>query len=1021
MKSKVLSVTSKEPGCEHVLYVPSCFSKEIVISGNRARQLLAPEELASLFTTSGVTKVTTSQHSFRVLRRNVLIEEDERVLIVPRDLNLDLVSDLREMLGVHWFGHLAPYVPNDVLESLRDAFQFRADDPDHGILGLREPQLGAVYSVLGYWTTHVLTPATVVMPTGTGKTDTMLALFAAARLPRLLILVPSDALREQIANKFETLGVLRGFGVVAPGALCPIVGRIRHRFTSECEARSFAEACNVIVATPNSLSVSSPNVRIALFAAFSHLFVDEAHHIAAATWQAIRDTFDDRPVVQFTATPFREDGKHLGGHVLYAFPLREAQRQSYFSKINYVSVVDFDDPDRAIAQRAVDQLRCDLALGFDHLIMARVCRIDRAQEILDLYSTIASDLNSVVVHSKTSQKSRRAALAAIKSRRSRIIVCVDMLGEGFDLPSLKIAAIHDPHKSLGVTLQFIGRFARTTDTSIGDATVVVGRPDGEYDDTLRKLYAEDADWNLLIRDISETAVGHQQEISDFETGFTALPEEITLRSLLPKMSAVVYRSQSPDWKPEAISDVYPEESLVTVPIGLNLRDGVVWFVTKEQTEVTWGDVKTLEEISYNLYILYWDSAARLLYIHSSNNDSLHEELANAVCGKSIESIKGENVYRVMAKVKRLVPTNVGVVDVRNRARRFSMHVGADVSEGFPMAEAQTKTKTNIFAYGFEEGNRVSIGASLKGRIWSYRVARSMKEWVNWCDDIGRKLTDTTICVDKVLDNFIRPQVVETRPSLIPLGLEWPWELFQSTTEEMRIEQHGLTWPLVDVGLDLTAYSTFGPISFNVSTPIANDAYELDFANGAMQFRACGPEAYVLTRRSSIPLSEFLGRCSLTVHFEQDATIIPPGIFLQLDRNLTPYDPACIEVLDWSGVNLRKESQGPTRDADSIQARVIEHLQTIGKWDLLIDDDGAGEIADIVAMRLEEDVLHVRLVHCKFSSEAYPGARVADLYEVCGQAQKSVRWKRDVGLMFRHLIRREKNRKISQWPYWLHYW
>ena len=131
---------------------------------------------------------------------------------------------------------------------------------------------------------------------------------------------------------------------------------------------------------------------------------------------------------------------------------------------------------------------------------------------------------------------------------------------------------------------------------------------------------------------------------------------------------------------------------------------------------------------------------------------------------------------------------------------------------------------------------------------------------------------------------------------------------------------------------------------------------------------------------------------------------------QIERNLPPYDLARMQVLDWSGVDLRKESQGPNRDADSIQARVIDHLQSIDNWDLLIDDDGAGEIADVIAIRLEENVLHVRLVHCKFSSEAYPGARIADLYEVCGQAQKSVRWKRNLELMFRHLIRREKNRE-----------
>ena len=235
-----------------------------MVDGNRARQLLALEERASLFTNSGQTKVTTGRHSFRVLRRKASVEEGERVLIVPPGLNLDTVTDLREIRGVRWFGHLAPRSPSDVLKSLKDAFHYLADDPDVGVCGLRDPQLGALHSVLGYWTTRTSTPATVVMPTGTGKTETMLALFASARLPRLLVVVPSDALRDQVADKFETLGILQDFGVVAKNALRPIVGRIRHRFASECGAREFAEACNVIVTTPNSLSASPPDVRAAL-------------------------------------------------------------------------------------------------------------------------------------------------------------------------------------------------------------------------------------------------------------------------------------------------------------------------------------------------------------------------------------------------------------------------------------------------------------------------------------------------------------------------------------------------------------------------------------------------------------------------------------------------------------------------------------------------------------------------------------------------------------------------------------
>ena len=98
--------------------------------------------------------------------------------------------------------------PEDVLETYRDALSFAEESPSAP--GLRSPQRGALHSVLGYWTTKSSVPATVVMPTGTGKTETMLALLVAARLPRLLVLVPSDVLRTQVAEKFESLGVIAG-------------------------------------------------------------------------------------------------------------------------------------------------------------------------------------------------------------------------------------------------------------------------------------------------------------------------------------------------------------------------------------------------------------------------------------------------------------------------------------------------------------------------------------------------------------------------------------------------------------------------------------------------------------------------------------------------------------------------------------------------------------------------------------------------------------------------------------------
>ena len=166
------------------------------------------------------------------------------------------------------------------------------------------------------------------MPTGTGKTETMLALLVAARLPRLLVLVPSDVLREQVAEKFESLGVLQELGVVSSTALRPVVGRLARSERSGRRdlVRRGVQRDRRDSPVPEQVHPRGPG---GAARRCSHLFIDEAHHVAAPTWSAIRQQFEGKPVVQFTATPFREDGRHLQGRVIYSFPLREAQAQSY--------------------------------------------------------------------------------------------------------------------------------------------------------------------------------------------------------------------------------------------------------------------------------------------------------------------------------------------------------------------------------------------------------------------------------------------------------------------------------------------------------------------------------------------------------------------------------------------------------------------------------------------------------------------------------------------------------------------
>src|SRR6266511_4278086 len=190
----------------HVL-IPACISKTLTIERNRVRQVLVPEQRVDL----GVSESNASALTFslfddetaQIVRRKSQTLDSHRGLLVPTSVQLQEEGDLRETPGTRWIGDLAASAPAAVLASLKDAFAFQEDRPDEGIRGLRSPQIGALHAVLGYWTTDPKEPATIVMPTGTGKTETMLALFAQQCIERLLVVVPSDALRIQVAGKFE--------------------------------------------------------------------------------------------------------------------------------------------------------------------------------------------------------------------------------------------------------------------------------------------------------------------------------------------------------------------------------------------------------------------------------------------------------------------------------------------------------------------------------------------------------------------------------------------------------------------------------------------------------------------------------------------------------------------------------------------------------------------------------------------------------------------------------------------------
>lgn len=266
--------------------------------------------------------------------------------------------------------------------------------------------------------------------------------------------------------------------------------------------------------------------------------------------------------------------------------------------------------------------------------------------------------------------------------------------------------------------------------------------------------------------------------------------------------------------------------------------------------------------------MHWDAERGFLYINTSELESLQEELARAVCGDDVHRVEGLTVYRALGHLQRPTPTNVGVIDLRNRSRRFSMHVGADVYEGFPVAEQQSKSNTNIFVVAYEEGERVTLGAAAKGRIWSHQAAESVLKWMRWCRRLGPKLRDGSISLDALFRSFVRPEPLERRPSLIPLAIDWPWVAYAEVSESVKVELDGTQSLLIDTQLEICEHTDEGPIPFNVRIDDRALSYEAIVEDGSLVHRAVTNEAYVVRERTGPePLSAYLDREGTIVWFE----------------------------------------------------------------------------------------------------------------------------------------------------------
>jgi hypothetical protein len=298
-------------------------------------------------------------------------------------------------------------------------------------------------------------------------------------------------------------------------------------------------------------------------------------------------------------------------------------------------------------------------------------------------------------------------------------------------------------------------------------------------------------------------------------------------------------------------------------------------------------------------------------------------------------------------------------------------------------------------------------------VWSHEEARDIHDWVQWARRVGPAIADESISLNSVMSGFLLPEEAKERPPYVPLAVEWPYELMATISASRSLSHVGQAYTFLDSELQLIDHTSTGPLAFEVVTPGWRLGYEYVFQTDELPvIRPLGDDGQVTTPKGAESLSAFLTRNGLQVTFEDDLILVARGYLLRPDRARHLFPSDALQPIDWAGIDITKESQGSGRDPSTVQYRAIEVLASEEDWEVVIDDDGTGELADVALMRRRDDDLEVLLVHCKFSSKPEPGARIEDLYDVCGQAMKMNRAKSIPDQLARRLFRREQDRQAK---------
>ena len=165
-------------------------------------------------------------------------------------------------------------------------------------------------------------------------------------------------------------------------------------------------------------------------------------------------------------------------------------------------------------------------------------------------------------------------------------------------------------------------------------------------------------------------------------------------------------------------------------------------------------------------------------------------------------------------------------------------------------------------------------------------------------------------------------------------------------------------------------------------------------------------------RADYTVDEFFNKFTPKV-FYSDGSVLYGNHMVDHPLNTPKFNVSNLIGIDWGSTKLEQESQYSKQGnfrPESIQAVYAQRIKK--DYQILIDDDGSGEVADLIGINIVDNAINITLHHLKYAIGGKVSENINNLYQVCGQAIKSIRWKYSQShTIFDSILRRDE-RKIS---------